>query len=421
MPSVVRFFPKLVNTAEQRTSLAVVNPTAIDVRLSFEAYADDGQLTAVSTDYVLPAAQQLARMIGEIFPQLPETFRGWMAMRSSHSQVNGFYMLFDDRLSHIDGSVPLKETLNAFVLPLKDNAEIFLGNPYSDRVTPYRLEFVSNQGGVLRSYSGSIPIRGRAVLHSADLVPDPQVPGYFRGYSEIGLLAAEEIRNENKWSAVLNGMEISKAANESYAPHYVVGEGYNTLVDIINLTGYSNTLLLELFDQQGTKQGETYVTQIPAYGSERLAGVSLFGVSPPVNGYIRMRGGRATGSVLFTDPQAEHLGSALPFITLGKKEYLFSQVAESDLFYTGLAVINLNSLPITVRIEVYDDEWGVRRAWGNIVLPAGGKFSRLLSELVGPLPDLTKGYFRVYADLPVAAFAVFGTRDRQSLSAIPQQ
>ena len=414
-----RFFPTLANSIDRRTSMSVANPYPSDARITFEAYSNSGERIAASVNYVLPPSQQLARLGAEIFPGLSPDFNGWMVMKSNIGPLPCFFLLFDDRLNYMDGATVSDNVVQEFILPLKDDAEFIFLNPQSRTTVPYRLEFVSSQGSTLASQSGNIPPMGKVILASNSLVPDAAIPGYFRGYSENGVVPLEIVQQKNQWMAVLNGMDVLTGAEELFAPHYVVGNGYETNMDVINLTFNSNPIRMELFDSSGRKLGTTVQTSIPARGSQRFSGVGMFGVEPPVNGYIRLRGGKLTGSVLFTDPASRSFGSALQFVGAGRKEFTFSQVAQSKDFYTGLAAINTNNQPTIVRVEVFADEWGVRRGWGSVTIPAGGKISRLLNELVGPLPVMTRGYFKVNSDLPIATFAVFGTWDEQALSAIP--
>ncbi len=419
IPGTVRFFPSLTNSTDRRTSMSVANPYLTDAQITFEAYSNSGERVATSVNYVLPSQQQLARMGGEIFPGLSSDFNGWMVMKSNLGSLPCFFMLFDDRLHFMDGSTVTDKVVQEFLFPLKDDAELILLNPLTGKTVPYRMEFISTQGSILASQSGNVPPLGRVVLNSAKLVPDPAIPGYFRGFSEAGLVALEIVQQRTEWMALLNGIDVQGGAEELFAPHYVVGNGYETSMDVINLTLNPNPIRMELFDSSGRKLGSTVQAILPGRGSQRFSGVEMFGATPPVNGYVRLRGGKLTGSVLFTDPAARFIGSALQFVGTGQKEFIFSQVAQSKTFYTGLAAINPNNQPAAVRVEVYEDEWGVPRGWGTITIPAGGKISRLLNELVGPLPVMTRGYFRVKSDQPIATFAVFGTWDEQALSAIP--
>jgi glycerophosphoryl diester phosphodiesterase len=71
-------------------------------------------------------------------------------------------------------------------------------------------------------------------------------------------------------------------------------------------------------------------------------------------------------------------------------------VAQNDLYYTGLAVININAQPVTATIEVYNVD-GSLVATGQHQIPPGSRFSKermgtriptlreVLSEVAGKL------------------------------------
>jgi hypothetical protein len=99
----------------------------------------------------------------------------------------------------------------------------------------------------------------------------------------------------------------------------------------------------------------------------------------------------------------------------------YPQVADDpQTWFTGLAVVNPNPDPVRVTVEVFDS-FGARVgiSQGLDPIPAGGRISRLLSQMVPSLPAMGSGYFKVHAEQAVYSFAVFGPRSLSSLAAIP--
>jgi hypothetical protein len=157
----------------------------------------------------------------------------------------------------------------------------------------------------------------------------------------------------------------------------------------------------------------------------RFIGPSVFGLSTGselVQGYVRLQssGGKFTGAICFTDPLQRNFGSALSFTSAAGTTAYFSQVAQNEQYFTGLAGVNAGNRSAAVTIEVYDID-GKLLASGGTAIPPGGRFSRLLSELVGKLPAISRGYFIVQSTEPLVCFALFGTNDGTVLSAIPAQ
>jgi hypothetical protein len=198
-------------------------------------------------------------------------------------------------------------------------------------------------------------------------------------------------------------------------------------MDIVNQESAAAVLRLKLVGDDGTQLGSTGEVILPPNGSARISGVSIFGIADAgalVQGYVQIQStdGRFAGWVRFSDPGEASFGSALQFVDAGLRSTYFSQVAQNDLFFTGLAALNPNPVAVTATIVVYDVE-GAVIAQGSRQIPPNGRFSKLLPELVGALPPLSKGYFSMTTnpDLPVASFALFGTLAGDALSAIPPQ
>jgi hypothetical protein len=156
-----------------------------------------------------------------------------------------------------------------------------------------------------------------------------------------------------------------------------------------------------------------------------LVGPAVFGLTAGqelIQGYVRIQStsGRFAGSVRFTDPGQTSFGSALNLVSTGKTTAFFSQVAQDARYYTGLAAVNPTPRSATVSVTVYGTD-GRTMASGRIQISAAGRFSRLLPELVGALPSMSRGFFQVASNEPIICFALFGTHDGKVLAAIPAQ
>jgi hypothetical protein len=99
-------------------------------------------------------------------------------------------------------------------------------------------------------------------------------------------------------------------------------------------------------------------------------------------------------------------------------ELLFPHIAANDFYFTGLAVLNLESDSAELTVTVIDPG-GESLASGTYHLAPGARLARLISQMFPDLPPLTRGYIRMRSSRPVAAYAVFGTHALTAISAIP--
>jgi hypothetical protein len=101
---------------------------------------------------------------------------------------------------------------------------------------------------------------------------------------------------------------------------------------------------------------------------------------------------------------------------------VFSHVASDDVYFTGIAVLNPNSASATVKLEVYAADGSLVDS-ASETIPAGRRQGRLLTEFIASMAGKSQsgGYIQLTADIPVAAFCLFGTHSLSVLSAIPGQ
>jgi hypothetical protein len=204
-----------------------------------------------------------------------------------------------------------------------------------------------------------------------------------------------------------------------------MGGGWHSSVTLINLEDRSTTVSATLFADDGSVVGQPASFNLPARGrivlselQDLIAGKNL----PLVQGYLRIdsSASRLSGFVRFGDPEDGAFQAALPLVDRGAVEVLFPHVASNDVYFTGLAVINLESDPAELTVTVFNDG-GEPMASGTLNLAPGARHAQLISQLFPNLPLLSKGYIRIRSSRLVAAYAVFGTHLLTALAAIPAQ
>lgn len=138
-----------------------------------------------------------------------------------------------------------------------------------------------------------------------------------------------------------------------------------------------------------------------------------------------MDGANLVGSIHFGDAAQTRYSTALPLLDwrLGfHKRLVFSHIASTSNFFTGLSIVNDENEEVPVRIEVFD-------AHGQILASAEfpvwyrTRLSRLLTEYFPELKarPLEGGYIVLSSPKPFGAFALFGSWDLSVLSAVPGQ
>lgn len=382
---------------------------------------------ATSRRLIAPKGQ-LAELIEEVFPAVRNK-TGWVLVEGNVPGLEGLFLILTPDLAQMDGAALTSLVHRQFVIPVVEDAEVSLVNP-SDRQAGYKIEYVDESGAVVASVEDLIPPQGRSVMHANALRPFAHKGGYLRGQSSG--VAVLSVFGNAFWTAALSAINTEPLQSDAleqalrpsirYSPRFVSGGGFSSTLDLVNLERAPLVLSLKLIGDNGRQIGSNAVLSIPSQGSTRISGTAVFGITSAelVQGYVRIESaaGQFVGAVTFTDTAGVHFGCALPLAGSGQASTFFSQVAQDDLFFTGAAILNPGEAAAEVTVTVYDTA-GTRVASGSHSIPAGGRISKVLPELVGSLPPLTKGYFEVRSGTPVVTFALFGTNALEALSAIP--
>lgn len=436
-PATNLYFPRLVNSGAQLTGHAIVNPGNSAAHLTFTAYENGGSMISAADTgsqaitnprtRVMSPHSQIAELGYQTFGISLNTAGSWFEVNSDKPGLAGFYLAFDSDLNTMDGADVSRSLLREFVIPESQGAELSLVNPNSQQAIVI-FQFIDNQGQAQGSLAATIPSKGRYSRPIAGMFPAAMVNagGYLRISSTQGLAGIEFFGLPNATVAALNPIEIAGGARVLYSPQYVAaGSTWKSTLTLVNLEDAATTVLLSLIGNNGTPLGLSATVSLPARGRMELSDPSSLGINPDgseVEGYIRISSDstRIAGYVRFGDQQDAQFLTALPLVSQGLKDLIYSQVAQNDTYFTGLAVINANADPAGITVAVYDTQ-GSPLGSGSRTIPANSRISELLPSIVPGLPAVSGGYFRVSSNLPVFSFAVFGTHTLSVLSAVPPQ
>ncbi len=423
-------FPRLVDTNGEWTGIAIANYGTASANLTFTAYKKDGSLFPVPppgqnpVQRQLPAGQQLAAVAFQVFGAQLNSDECWMQVTSDQSSISGFFLAFDPDVNTIDGTDVNDSVSTPLVFTEADTTEISIINPTELPANNVVLHYINNLGQEQESYAPvtvSIPAKGRYQGIVSQIFPYV-IPrgGYVKAVSTTNLagVGISTTPYFNKWALrAIDGLK--GGATRLFCPQFVVGNGYQSSMTLVNLEDQQATVSLKWIDNDGKPLGDQAITIIPAFGRTMILDASLFNAQPNRGGYVQIDSDRRlAGSVIFGDEGGWMLKTALPLVTEGRKAAIFSQVAQDKNYYTGVAIANPNTTEAVVAISIYDTN-GVLKGSGTQNIPAGGRISKLLLEIAPGLPEMSAGYFTLKSEQPIFSFAVFGTNGFTALSAVP--
>ncbi len=434
------YYPRVALSAGSYTGVALTDLATSPAALQFSAFDQTGievnpPTQALSPSQNLGTGAQLPVVDSQIFgaanpdPSQP----GWARIRSLGPKAVGFYLTFDGSLTQMDGTFISPSLPLTFVVPevgSQDYTKIALSNPDLDPAT-VNIDLVAPDGSVGRTMQTTIQGYGTlfADLYS-DLFPGviPSFFDYVRVSSDKGLIAYEYFGGNGKDFATLAGQDTAAGASTLYSPQYVEGGPWQTTISVVNLGTTGGNVSLSLYGDNGSQIGLTRTLPIAPGGKIHVAGTSFFDEAldstTPIQGYVVLSGPglQLSGNVVFGDALSGTFISALPLVSTLQQSLVFSQVASSETYFTGLAIVNPNLVDATARIDLYASDGTLQNSFSQTVR-AGRRVSRLLTDYFPALVGQTRlsGYIKVTVDQGVACFGVLGTNNLSVLSAIPAQ
>jgi hypothetical protein len=127
-------------------------------------------------------------------------------------------------------------------------------------------------------------------------------------------------------------------------------------------------------------------------------------------------------SALVGEATRKRVLTGIPLYQSGFLEGVFPHLASGTVggisYFTGLAFQNTATSGAIVEIQVYSAD-GVLKRHRDLIVPAGGRYSGLLTELFADLESLVGGHIRVTSSVPIGMIEVFGNDNLEFLTTVP--
>ena len=391
-------------------------PGAATIELAIRG--DNGSIQSLADPPAkLDAMSQRAQLVTE---WVEHPANGWLEILADRSDVVGFMLVGDKQLSRLDG-VALGDPPSSVQVLTEvrttgtSSTRFFVVNPGASQAS-VEIRSISAMGAPGSALAGTIAPGGRWVVDASQL-PGVQDDGYIRVDStDEAPLSVVEFFGTDATLGALPGRSARGSSSTLFGAQLAVTSGIGSRIRLINL-GELDDVTLEAYRESGELAASRTLSLGPGQQWHGDAG-AFFGLDELV-GWLRVTSNRAelVGSVTYADPD-NRLLAALPLESSGARESVFSHVAQTDVVFTGLTLLNPGSEPALVSIEVFD-------AAGHLLgaafpqLEPGEKRARVLPEWIPGLAFQSEGFVRIRANRPVIGFELFGSAEY--LAAVPQQ
>lgn len=411
--------------------IAVTNPSTNFADVQFTLYGNDGN--PVSAGLVNPVRYRVAPK-GQVSMMASDLFAGsradgWIQATSPAPGLLGYYVS-GDFTSTLEGSEALPAFL-AQIIPVvrqdqSNKTELVVLNPGSVNGT-VTITLFNSPGQEL----GASVIRSIGA-HAALRLPVPaliaNVPGGNLSVRITSSVPVSAVAAIERGDSVLfaGGQAADQPATVRIAPHFVTGDGFDSVLILANPAPSPTAVTVTLFNETDGSTSPALTTpsqrafNIPANGSIAVEAASITGVpfSPTVkNGWLRIDSANITlGGLLILD-RGQSL-TAVPLQSAPLDRFLYSQISETQKLFTGLVWINSSSGPAVLSVSLIHPD-GATFGQGTFEVPANSKFSALLGEIIPRAVDSAGGYVFVRSSIPVWSTAIIGGWNYDFLATMP--
>ncbi len=453
-------FPYFQGNSGRYTGIAVANWGTTPADVQFNAIDDSGNPVANPATIInprmitIPPGAQIAMLAEQIFGlSLGDPRNGWIQANSSSSQVAGFFLDGDVSQNFLDGAVADNRAYaNFYFTQSRVGTTVTPGSTFSnliDVVNPSTS--VANLTFTLTDDSGNpqgtpagrtLQPRGRLAEDLSSLFPGiskPRTTGYVAVTSSVPVVGYQAI--DTGTTVYSLPAQLASSAAVLYSAQFASGKAgavqYFTDLNLVNTTGQVKNVHVTLVDNGGhVVSGIRNPVDVSLAPHQQLLvrGDDLFDLQDPATAegivegsmVLSMSGGGVIGDVTFGDARAQKFLAALPLDGAPVQTLVFSQVAQGvgggpKPYFTGIAVYNPNTTDVSLSIEVFSEQ-GIKTGSATLQLPAGGRISKTLPEIVPAITEQVRGYIRVTSSGgPVTAFELFGSQNLDFLTAVPAQ
>ncbi len=404
--------------------IAVVNPQTAGVQTTFTLYGTAGQPLQTST-LTIPGGGQLSKLARELFPTAATG--GWIQATSPATGLRGFW-LAGNFATFGDGAEAGTATPEMVLPVITDQTDLSLLNPGpEDTAILIKLYGASGQElaePAVRVLPPKGSFRGRTTTLFSPL--DWSVATHARIVSGKPIVASATLTNFQQAPSLsaINAQSTSPPVTELVFPQIVMGtlgaNNYDTILGFTNLSVAPQTITLTFYSADGAAPVSTQ-RMLFGNGGLRIPARTLFSLPGGFqSGWVRVSA--PLGAAGFAaNAESQQAGVAISSgLSRPQSNFIFGHIADLAPWWTGVALVNPGQSSATVEIFAIAQD-GKLIGSAGFVIPAGGRTSKLLSELVPQtqLRSADGGFVLVRSSVPLYGLSLFFTRDLRILSIVP--
>ena len=456
------FFPEYQGGEGSFSGFAVSSRSPGALNLNFRTRDDAGLLqdfTMNPNSHRLEAGEQQALLGHEIFGIPSATPQnGWVDVNVLPEEgfptigppLGSFTLRGDFGLTMMDGAVASSRPLHEFILTrvyegpsafrgLPATTTLHISNPHEENidllltlVTPASEPSVDSSGrSSTLEATRTLAAGGRLSESISEIFGNvgPIDDGHLRVRvtEGRGAVGSQSILVNETTLIALNSVSRNEQAR-FFSAQLASGPGIFTNLKLINLTEFPRLARTTILANDGTRASDPmFFTLAPHETVQVDASTLLTGGNAGVAGaetvegslLVETDGKDIVGDVVFGDRESVEYGAGLTLQNRTFTKAIFSHVASTPDFFTGLAFYFPGTGGQTdITIEVFDSS-GNPTGNGDLTLQPGTRVTGLLPALAPGTENQAGGFIVICASQGIAAQVLFGTNHLSLLAALP--
>jgi hypothetical protein len=414
--------PERLNAA-----FAVTNPTSTFADVTFTLYGWDGNVAssglANPVRYRVAPKGQLSVRAGEIFASA--TSDGWVQVTSPTSGLSAVCFAGDyaNELEASESAAALSTQVVPVVHDVQTTkTELVVMNP-GGATASVTITLFNASGDEIGTVLSQV-LDAHAALHVSPASMNAGGAGTLsaRISSNVPVAAAAIIERADSL-LLSSGQPVDAPNGVRVAPHFMTGNGFDSLLILTNPTASPVVADVTLFQGSGSSESTVGASfkrsiSIPARGSVS-AGAGLIAnapITPTVNGWLTVESADPIeGLVIINRGQAV---TASPLQTIPRYRILYSQISQPGPTFTGFAMVNPSGTDASIDVRLINEE-GRTFIKNSITLPAASKSTMLVGDIFPEATLPTAGYFYFSSSVPIYSIATFGATNYAFLTSLP--
>ena len=403
---------------QNQNQINLLNPLSSVANLTIDAFNTAGQALTAPVKLSLSANQSITRTPSDLFGSASGISS--IRVQSTGPDVLATAVVAGSGTSESVAFV--SRTLASFVVPVvNQGAQLSIFNPNSSQVTG-TLTLRTEEAQFVSTVPVTLGALSSTTVSMATGFNTPS-RGYVSGDFSAAVIADESFGD----STNLNLLAIQPPAGVAvlYVPLSVVGNGFQTDVNLVNISNDNVTLKGQLYNGSGVAVGPVVLIMIPP--REQLARnvTQIFPQTPPT-GLIRFEVPQLmsgffpyypliSGHVQIRSTQGGSTVIPLSAFPLSDQYILGSGTAANE--FQGITLINPGATTASVTLQAMNAAGTVTSSTA-VTLNSGQVVSRLISEFfTGGLPP--QSVVRVTSSSPLVVTAVTGSTTLDTLRSLP--